>query len=230
MTPDVARTDVPPLVDGERLTRDEFERRYEAMPHISKAELIEGVVYMPSPVRLDSHGWPHAALVTCVGIYAFLTPGTKTADNTTTRLDVINEPQPDVMLFILPECGGQVRLSKDDYVEQAPELIAEVAGSSKAIDLGPKFTVYQRSGVREYIVWRAEDAVIEWFVLRDEKFQPLEPEGGLLKSSTFPGLWLDVAAMLRNDTRRMFDVANQGASSPEHAAFVEKLKHARGGI
>ena len=39
-----------PLEHGDHLTREEFERRYEAMPHVRKAELIEGVVYMPSPV------------------------------------------------------------------------------------------------------------------------------------------------------------------------------------
>ena len=53
----------PPLKHGEQLTRDEFERRYEAMPHLKKAELIEGVAYMPSPVRTDIHGKPHGYIM-----------------------------------------------------------------------------------------------------------------------------------------------------------------------
>src|SRR5438445_7444659 len=94
---------IPPLVDGDRLTRAEFERRYEAMPHVKKAELIEGVVFMPSPVRLDHHGNPHADLITWLGVYRALTPGIRVSDNTTVRLDMDNEPQPDGLLFVLPE-------------------------------------------------------------------------------------------------------------------------------
>jgi hypothetical protein len=51
--PDVLHA--PGLCNGDRLTRAEFERRYSAMPTVKKAELIEGVVYMPSPVTHKNH-------------------------------------------------------------------------------------------------------------------------------------------------------------------------------
>ncbi|HZN35176.1 MAG TPA: Uma2 family endonuclease, partial [Pirellulaceae bacterium] len=132
---------IPPLEPGDRLTRDEFERRYEAMPHLKKAELIEGVVYMPSPVRFYRHGTPQSHLVTWLGNYRAATPGCEVGDNTTARLDMDNEPQPDAMLLIEPMCGGQVKVSEDDYIEGAPELVAEVASSSVSFDLHTKFNV-----------------------------------------------------------------------------------------
>ena len=130
----VPRTPVPSLEPGDRLTRDEFERRYQAMPELKKAELIEGVVYMPSPVRVRRHGRPHARIITWLGHYEAKTPGVEVADNTTARLDLDNEPQPDAMLYIAPECGGQVRIGPEDYIEAAPELVVEVASSSASYD------------------------------------------------------------------------------------------------
>lgn len=107
---------VPPLESGDRLTRAEFERRYEAMPNLKKVELIEGVVYIASPVRVNQHAHPHAALVTWLGVYQAATPGTQVGDNSTVRLDIDNEPQPDAFLRLLPEYGGQSRTSEDGYV------------------------------------------------------------------------------------------------------------------
>src|SRR3954469_22628621 len=92
-TREAAEPSVPPLENGDRLTRDEFERRYDAMPHLKKAELIEGVVFMPSPVRHDKHGRQHFRLVAWLGNYEAMTPGIEGSDNATARLDVINEPQ-----------------------------------------------------------------------------------------------------------------------------------------
>jgi Uma2 family endonuclease len=220
---------IPPLENGDRLTRDEFERRYHAMPHVKKAELIEGVVHVPSPLRLRRHGNPHAHLCAWAGVYEGLTAGVLSGDNTTTRLDVINEPQPDVLLIILPECGGQARISADDYVEQAPELVGEVAASSVSIDLNTKFEVYRRCGVREYVVWRVQDRAFDWFVLRGEEYQRLEAgPDGIHRSETFPGLWMDAAAMGRWDVARVLEVLRQGTASAEHAAFVSRLAEARG--
>lgn len=217
------------LENGDRLTRDEFERRYDRMPHVQKAELIEGVVFMPSPLRLKGHGNPHFRLITWLGTYEAMTPGVLGADNATVRLDVINEPQPDGLLLIDPECGGQTRLSSDDYVEQAPELVAEVSASSVSIDLNAKFEAYRRCGVREYVVWRVLDRAIDWFVLRDEKYERLEAgTDGIHRSETFPGLWLDAAALVRQDVRQVMEVVRQGTSSAEHAAFVKRLAEARG--
>jgi Uma2 family endonuclease len=229
-TPPVAATAPPPLENGDRLTREEFERRYEAMPHVNKAELIEGVVYMPSPVRLGHHGRPHFRLIGWLSLYEAATPGVVGADNSTIRLDVINEPQPDVTLLIHPECGGQARISADDYIEHAAELAAEIASSSASIDLNDKFQAYQRAGVREYLVWRLRDAAFDWFVLRGEEFQRLEPGAdGVHRSEVFPGLWLDAQALLRGEAARVRQVAEQGVAAPEHADFVRRLEAARAG-
>jgi Uma2 family endonuclease len=220
------RPDTPlPLEPGDRLTRDEFERRYDAMPQLKKAELIEGVVYMPSAVRYRRHSHPHFRLITWLGTYEAVTPGVGGGDNSTARLDLDNEPQPDALLLILPECGGQARISADDYIEQAPELVAEVAASSASFDLNTKLHVYRRSGVREYLVWRVLDQQFDWFVLRSGQFQPSAADTeGILRSEVFPGLWLDASALLRGDMPRVLTVVQQGVASPEHAAFVGSLQ------
>lgn len=220
-------TPIPPLENGDRLTRDEFERRYQAMPHVNKAELTNGVVRMPSPVRLRRRGHPHTLLMWWVGNYMIATPGTLGGANTTVRLDVISEPQPDALLLILPECGGQARISADDYVEHAPELVAEVSASTGGTDLTDKLEVYRRVGVREYLVWRVRDQALDWFALRGDKFDRLAPGAdGALRSEVFPGLWLDATALLAGDGPRVQQVAQQGVASGEHAALVARLRAA----
>jgi Uma2 family endonuclease len=225
--PPNSRAGIPPLENGDHLTRGEFERRYEAMPDLKKAELIEGVVYMPSPVRHRRHGRPHNHLGTWLGLYEAYTPGVESSDNATARLDLENEPQPDALLIIDPARGGQARISADDYIEGAPELVAEVAASRVSIDLNAKLAVYCRNGVREYIVWRVLQAEVDWFVLRDGAFERLAPdEHGWYRSTVFPGLWLDVPALLRGDLATVVTVLQQGIASPEHAAFVAQLQAA----
>src|SRR5262245_45215074 len=215
---------VPPLENGDRLTRDEFERRYEAMPHLKKAELIEGVVYVPSPVRYRHHGAPHAHLISWLGQYAAGTPDVEVSDNSTVRLDLDNEPQPDALLLIDPARGGQTRFSTDDYIEGSLELVAEVASSSVSYDLHAKLHVYRRNGVREYLVWRVLEREIDWFVLRDGQYErmPVDTQG-LLRSEVFPGLWLDPAALVRGDLTTVLAIVQQGLASPEHGAFVTRL-------
>jgi Uma2 family endonuclease len=180
---------VPELENGDHLTRDEFERRYDAMPDLKKAELIEGVVNMPSPVRQRRHSRPHLQLCNWLGHYEAATPGVEGGDNGSIRLDLDNEPQPDAFLFIQPECGGRARISSEDYVEGAPDIVAEVSSSSVSYDLGKKLPVYRRNGVREYLVWRVLDREIDWFVLHTGRFEPmaLSPDG-LYRSTVFPGL------------------------------------------
>jgi Uma2 family endonuclease len=213
------------LENGDRLTRTEFERRYDAMLHLKKAELIEGVVHVPSPVRQRSHARPHLDLITWLGVYLAATPGVDGGDNSTTRLDLANEPQPDAVLFIDPALGGQARISADDYLEAAPELAAEVAASSASYDLHSKFHVYRRNGVLEYIVWRVLEGAVDWFVLREGEYVRLSPDAdGLLRSQVFPGLWLDPAALVRHDLATVLAVLDQGLASPEHAAFVMRLQ------
>jgi Uma2 family endonuclease len=215
---------VPPLENGDHLTRAEFERRYEAMPWLNKAELIEGVVYMGSPVRSEVHAEPHATIVTWTGVYRAATPGVKVADNGTLRLDADNEPQPDVMLRIDARAGGASWLSLNDYVEGAPELVIEVAASSASLDLGDKRTVYRRNGVREYIVWQIYDRRVDWWALREGEYQPLLPDdAGVLRSEVFPGLWLDVPALIADNLANLLATLQHGLASNEHAAFVAQL-------
>jgi Uma2 family endonuclease len=213
---------VPPLENGDRLSRAEFERRYATAPSNVKAELIEGVVYMSSAVRARSHGLPHGDLVTWAGIYRAHTPGVFLGDNSTVRLDMDNEPQPDVCLMIGQ--GGQARIDEDDYIEAAPEFAAEVAASSASYDLGDKLNAYRRNSVREYLVWRVLDEAIDWFVWREGRYESL-PAGpdGVIRSEIFPGLWLDTAALLADDLPRVHKVLHQGLASQEHADFVARL-------
>jgi hypothetical protein len=215
----------PPLEPGDHLTRAEFERRYEAMPELKKAELIEGVVYMPSPVRLEQHGGPHADLIAWLVVFRASTPGVRVGDNSTVRLHLDNEPQPDALMIVEPACGGQVTLSADGYIEGGPELVAEVAASSAAIDLNAKLRVYCRNHVQEYIVWRVLDRAIDWFVLRHDQYDPLPlSPAGYYQSEVFPGLWLDPDAMIRGDLATVLQVLQQGLASAEHAAFVARLR------
>ena len=214
----------PALENGDQLSRAEFERRYEAMPQLKKAELIEGVVFMPSPARIKRHGAPHSGLAGWLLHYAAHTPGVETGDNTTIRLDLDNEPQPDVLLRILPEAGGQTSDSEDDFVEGAPEFAGEVAASSASYDLHQKKNVFRRNGVREYLVWVTEEQRIYWWELRDDQYLPLKPDAqGIIKSRFFPGLWLDVRALMRRDFARVLEVVSQGVASNEHAKFSAQL-------
>lgn len=212
---------IPPLQTGDHLTRDEFERRYRAMPHVHRAELIEGVVYLPSPVSAVDHGEPHFDLITWLGLYRARTPHVRGGDNSTLRLDLDNEPQPDGYLRLVEERGGQARLV-DGYVTGAPELVLEIAASSASYDLHEKRNAYRRNGVREYVIWRVWDEAIDWLVLRQGRYEPLAPVDGVYRSEVFPGLWLDAAAVLRGDLARVLEVLQQGLASQEHADFVRK--------
>ncbi len=222
-TPDQHLT-IPPLENGDRLNRYEFERRYNAMPKLIKAELIEGIVYMPAALRFKSHGQPHGWMIGWLVTYEATTPGVAVGDAPTVRLDIDNEPQPDVVLLIMPEAGGQARLSEDDYIEGAPELVVEIAASSAAIDLHAKKQAYRRNGVKEYIVWQVLDQKISWFYLEKGEYLDLPVDSdGIIRSRVFPGLWLAVAQLLTGNMQRVLAVLQEGLQSPEHAAFVQKL-------
>jgi Uma2 family endonuclease len=215
---------VPYLESGDRLTRQEFERRYTAMPNVKKAELIEGIVYVASPLRFKSHGQPHGNLIGWLWTYKVATPGVELGDNVTVRLDLDNEPQPDVVLIVDEEMGGQAHISDDDYIEGAPELVAEVAASSAANDLYDKKRVYRRNGVKEYIVWQIFENKLDWFILENGEYILLELDNqGIIKSHVYPGLWLNVAALLAGEMTQVLAVLQQGLTSPEHQDFVQKL-------
>lgn len=213
---------LPPLESGDRLTRPEFERRYRAMPHLKKAELIEGVVYVASPLRYRGHGQPHLLINTWLGTYSAFTPGVEAADAPTVRLDADNEPQPDAILRLVQ--GGQSTVSDDDYIEGAPELIIEIAASSASYDLHDKLQVYRRNGVQEYIVWRTYSQQLDWFILKDGIYQRLAPDQeGIFRSVQFPGLWLPGKELLSGNLAAVLAVLQRGLAAPEHPAFVERL-------
>jgi Uma2 family endonuclease len=194
----VATARVPVLESGDRLTRAEFHRRYGERPDINRAELVEGVVYVASPLRYDVHGEPHALIMTWLGTYRARTPGVRVFDCVTVFLDEKNEVQPDAILW--REEPGGARLTEKGYVEGAPQLVVEVAASSASYDLHDKLEAYRRTGVREYVIWRTLDRAIDWFRLRAGEYVRVEPdERGVIESETFPGLRLHVAKLLAGD-------------------------------
>ena len=213
---------IPPLENGDKLTRWEFERRYQAMPHLKKAELIEGIVYMASPLRFESHAEPHANIIGWLALYKAATPGVRLGDNATVRLDIDNEPQPDALLRI--HKGGQSTISQDDYVEGAPELIVEIAASSASYDVHQKLNVYRRNQVQEYLVWRFYEQEFDWFRLQAGEYIKLEPDSdGIIRSQIFPGLWLDKNALLMGDLGKVLVILQRGLETAEHRDFVNKL-------
>ena len=218
----------PPLEGGDHLTRREFEQRYQARPDIKKAELIEGVVHMPSPVRQKSHSRPQGQIITWLGTYCAASPGVDLGDNATVRLDLENEVQPDAFLRLEPTVGGRSHISEDDYVEGAPELIVEIAASSASYDLHDKLRVYRRNEVQEYVVWRVYDKQVDWFALTEGEYVPLVPDAsGVVHSQVFPGLCLVVSALLEGDLAKVLAELQKGLGMAEHVAFVERLSEKR---
>ena len=212
------------LENGDRLSRDEFERRYDAMPEACKAELIEGMVYMAAALRFKSHGLPHSHLNSWITNYTAYTPGTLVADAPSVRLNNDNEPQPDIILILDLERGGQTRITEDDYIEGAPELIAEISASTVSIDLGAKKDAYERNGVQEYLVWRVLDQELDWFVLQSGQYCLLKPDAdGITRSRIFPGLWLNASALLNGNLQQVLATLIQGTQSADHQVFLEDL-------
>jgi Uma2 family endonuclease len=221
-----AMVPLPPLVEGQWLDQPTFHARYEAMPPGTRAELINGVVYMPSPIG-PRHGVAQAPVIVWLHYYVERTPGLQMMGNATAVLGRKSEPEPDALLHILPEYGGQTRIEKK-YLTGPPELVAEVSHTTRYVDLGPKLEDYERAGVLEYVVSALEPDQVFWFVREGGKLVERPPdEDGLYRSTTFPGLWLDPQALIRDDGRRLREVVDHGCATPEHAAFVAKLAAAR---
>jgi Uma2 family endonuclease len=218
------REPVPPLENGDQLNADEFLRRYSAMPHLKKAELIQGIVYMPPPVSFDHHAGPDSLLQTWAGWYAISTRGVRSGSNGTVRLSFSDVPQPDGCLLLLPDAGGQTRRDADGYVVGPPEFIFEVAASSASYDAGRKRETYRLAGVREYLLLRTRDHAVDWWHLEDGDYKllPLN-EDGTLRSQAFPGLWLNVKALLTGDGREMMRSLNEGLASEDHAKWEASL-------
>ena len=217
----------PPLTAGDQLTRPEFERIYQAHPEVKRAELIEGVVYMPSPVHFNKHGQPHSDIMAWLGVYRASTVGVLVGDNVTVRLDFENVVQPDAAVRLDPKRGGRSHVSKDDYLEGPPELIVEIAASSAAYDLHDKRRVYARNGVQEYLAVQMYEQKVDWFVLREGVYATLKPDAQrVLRSEVFPGLWLNPAALFSGDLAALLAVLHEGLASLEHAGFLERLSGA----
>jgi Uma2 family endonuclease len=212
---------VPPLVAGDKLTRDEFLRRFEADPSLTRAELIGGIVYMPSPLSIDQ-GEMDSPLRGMFWLYTTYTPGTKAGHNATALMQS-DAPQPDDYLRILPEYGGQC-LVKGKYLKGAPELIGEICLSSTAYDLHQKLELYEAAGVREYVAVLLYEREVRWHRRVGKRFKLLKPgDDGILRSLVFPGLWLDPEALLAEDLAPGRAVLQQGLTTQEHADFVKRL-------
>jgi Uma2 family endonuclease len=197
--PAPASGSVPPLENGDHLSAHEFLRRFEAMPELKKAELIQNIVHMASPVRTDLHGEPDGLIQTWLGLYASRHPGVRHATNATLRLGPDDVPQPDAVLFRDPASGGRASIDAKGYLCGAPELVVEIASSSVSRDAREKLTSYRRAGVREYLLWMVLDGRIEWLHFEEDEYRPLPAEGGRVASRVFPGLVLDLAAALAGD-------------------------------
>jgi Uma2 family endonuclease len=215
----------PPLETGDRLSRAEFHRRYVSMPKTKKAELIEGVVYMPSPVKYQRHSKPHSDLVWWLKHYTIHMSGVESGDNGTVLLDFENELQPDAFLLLPKQAGGTCRINEDDFVDGAPELVVEIASSSASYDLHDKKRAYRRNGVREYLVWVTRENRIEWWGLRDGEYVSLPTtDDGIIKSDVFTGLWLNAIALLKGDLAAVLAKLQEGLATEEAKAFQELLK------
>jgi hypothetical protein len=221
---------LPWLENGERMDSETFLERYAQTPPGFKAELIGGIVYVMPPMLSNDHGRSDSNAIGWLVVYRAFTPGTMAQANTTTILGEGNVPQPDSALLILPEYGGQTRAGGPDekYTAGGPELIVEVAYSSRSVDLHAKLAEYERSGVREYLVLDLERSAVHWFVLEQSKFTPLTAGADcLLRSRAFPGLWLDAPALISGNMMRVLDVLKLGLADPEHARFVADLERRR---
>jgi Uma2 family endonuclease len=191
-----------PLESGDRLAVSEFMRRYAAAPGIRKAQLIEGIVHMPSPVSALHHAEPDGIIQLWLGTYSLNFPETRTFPNATLILDRANAVQPDAILC-RPKPGGAVWLMDDGYLHGAPELVCEIASSSASIDLNSKFQAYRRNGVEEYLVWLVREKRVIWFVLENGEYYEQKQVKGMLQSRIFPGLKLDVKALLKLDKAKV---------------------------
>ncbi|MCI0699718.1 MAG: Uma2 family endonuclease [Planctomycetia bacterium] len=232
---------IPPLRDGDCMGVDEFLRRYAADKEVYSAELLQGVVHITRrrviqdgkemivpPISADGHAKPDNQLQTWFGVYSAHTPGVQALSPVTTILPSKETGlEPDAVLRILPECGGGSTIGADKFVHGRPELLAEISFTSGSRDFGKKFDAYQADGVPEYLIWRTEEKEIHWFALKRKKYVALQPHSdGTLRSEQFPGLWLDVPALLAGDMAKVLATLQQGIASPEHTAFVTKLQKA----
>lgn len=215
-----------PLIAGDRLDREEFIRRWELHPQIKYAELIGGIVYMASPVAAE-HADSDNDVALWLGYYRVHTPGCRSGQNATALL-LNDAPQSDGNLRLEPECGGTSWIDERGYLAGSPELFAEISRSSTSYDLHQKKDLYEAAGVKEYVAVLIAEQEIRWHILVGGRYRLLGPNAkGIWCSRAFPGLWLDGAAMLAGNTRKVLTVLKRGLRSPEHQKFVTKLARRR---
>jgi len=211
----------PLLWEGQRLDRETFHRLYSDSPELKRVQLIEGIVYMPSPMRFVQHAHPEVSFTTWLTYFASFTPGVNSGGQATLKIDGKNEYQPDGMLFY---DKGQLIIDNDGYLVGVPELVVEVSASTISVDSNEKYLVYQKYGVKEYLLWNTEAKKITWYGRSGSKFVPMKPNReGIIKSKAFPGLWLNVAAMLKGNLKLVLKTLQEGLSSKEHQKFVASL-------
>ena len=212
------------LTHGDNLTQKEFLRLWEALPEYKYAELIGGIVYMPSPLSVE-HGEAEASVGYWLEHYAINTPGLKVGGNVT-WLMLKDAPQPDLYLRILPEFGGPSRV-KGKYLVGAPEFIAEICLSSTSYDLHQKLDLYRAAGVKEYLTILLKDQEVRWNRLVGRKYKRMTEHHGIYRSVAFPGLWLDAGALLEDNMLKVIEILERGLHTPEHDAFVKDLASRR---
>ena len=211
------------LVNGERMSQPEFHRRYEACPEDEKWELVGGIVYIASPLKLK-HSDYDDEIGYLLGTYRRATPGVQVTHNATTILGTESELQPDLAMRVLPEYGGQSRTTADQYLEGAPELVVEIAHSRRALAMHAKREDYRRNGVIEYLLLLVEEKEVRWFYFPEDEIRPNRE--GISRSRVFPGLWIDIEALLRRDSERLLEVLQQGLASRPHTSFGKRLQAA----
>lgn len=211
----------PELHNGDRMKQPEFHAIYEQMPEGFKAELVNGTVFVSMPLR-SPHAKDHSRLAAVLEAYAAYTPGVEVLLDATTILGNDDEVQPDLLLRVVPDRGGKPRDTYDQYVEGPPELICEIAHSSRAIDLNLKRTRYERTGVLEYIVFCINPREVRWFDFAG-KTTLQHDNNGVFRSNVFPGLWICNQALLDRNYQKVMAVLNQGLKTADHETFCSRL-------
>lgn len=216
----------PQLRNGDRMKQPEFHAIYEQMPEGFKAELVGGTVFVSMPLG-KPHATDHVRLGSILDAYVAYPPGVEVLSEVTTILSNDDEVQPDLLMRVSPERGGKTRDTYgDEYILGAPELVCEIAHSSRAIDLNLKRKRYERTGVIEYIVFCLNPREVRWFDFVGKGTLQTDSDG-VFRSNVFPGLWICNQGLLERDYQRVMEVLKHGIATKVHKDFCEGLASAQ---